>query len=161
MWCQLWCCCALSVDWCVCRARESLRQCLQWVSAQGSTVDAVQLVQLLKQQIEVHSVESQASPCEEAPSLTRLDGLSEDSLPSPERSTAAGGNAMEETPDAGSRKRKGDDLLEDERLLQALPAAWPRTGVKSARRCIMSEPKLGVGVLFDVPGRPDEGNVLF
>ena len=94
-------------------------------------VDAGQLAQLLKQQIEVHSLESQqadgvATVCEEVasrlPSSPSDDNLA--GLLSPERSIAAGCNAMEETPDPGSRKRKGDDLLllEDERLLQALPA---------------------------------------
>ena len=141
--------------WCT-RARESLRQCLQWVTAQGPVVDAGQLAQLLKQQIEVHSVESQraagSAVCDEVEGVTGVEVASR--LPtssldearagaSPERSAQAG-FAMEETPDADSRKRKIDDmlLLEDERLLQALPAVWP--GRKSVRRSMsMSlEPKI-------------------
>ena len=141
------------------RARESLRQCLQWVTQQGPIVDAGQLAQLLKGQIEVHSIATQAGcgPSEDTPSrlvdheLVAAEGVAEDSslqgLLSPERSTVAGGTAMEETPEAGARKRRaGDDafLLEDERLLQALPAVWP--GRKMARRSVtMSmEPKLPI-----------------
>lgn len=140
-------------------ARESLRQCLQWVTQQGPIVDAGQLAQLLKGQIEVHSIATQAGcgPSEDTPSrlvdheLVAAEGVAEDSslqgLLSPERSTVAGGTAMEETPEAGARKRRaGDDafLLEDERLLQALPAVWP--GRKMARRSVtMSmEPKLPI-----------------
>ena len=139
------------------RARESLRQCLQWVTEQGPTVDAGQLAQLLKGQIEIHSAGSmRAEPCsgscEEASgrlveSETGVpEGVGDDCLNgllSPEKSTVAGGTAMEDTPDAGARKRRaGEDafMLEDERLLQALPAVWP--GRKMARRSMSIEPKL-------------------
>ena len=127
-------------------------------------MDTGQLAQLLKQQIEVHSAKAESSEAgstvlEEAPA--RFESfLPEDNwagLLSMERSTASGGNAMEETPDAGARKRKGDDLFlsEDERLLQALPAVWPR---KTMRRLnsMYSEGGGGGG-----PGdRNDEGILL-
>lgn len=140
------------------RARESLRQCLQWVTAQGPCVDAGQLAQLLKQQIEVHSVESQRAAGGaggdeadggaggEVPSRLAPTSLDDNlaGASSPERSGQTGGFAMEETPDADSRKRKLDDmlLLEDERLLQALPAVWPTR--KSVRRSasMSLEPKI-------------------
>jgi len=122
-----------------CRARESLRQCLQWVTEQGPYVDAGQLGQLLKQQIDVHSAgaseRGETVINEEASGRLSSEDDSLAALLSPDRGTeraASAGNAMEETPDMGSRKRKGDDIfLEDERLLQALPAAWPR---KTSRR---------------------------
>jgi len=112
---------------------------LQWVTEQGPYVDAGQLGQLLKQQIDVHSAgaseRGEAVINEEASSRLSSEDDSLSALLSPDRGTeraASAGNAMEETPDVGSRKRKGDDIfLEDERLLQALPAAWPR---KTARR---------------------------
>ncbi len=122
-------------------------------------MDAGQLAQLLKQQIEVHTVESQHAaggaggdeadggaggevPSRLPPTPSLDDNLAGAS--SPERSAQTGGFAMEETPDADSRKRKIDDmlLLEDERLLQALPAVWPTR--KSVRRStsMSLEPKI-------------------
>lgn len=119
-------------------------------------MDAGQLAQLLKGQIDVHSAGSlRAEPCSGAceDAASRLvesetgaaEGVGDDCLHgllSPEKAAAAGAQctAMEETPDAGSRKRRvGEDafMLEDERLLQALPAVWP--GRKMARRSMSME----------------------
>lgn len=120
-------------------------------------MDAGQLAQLLKQQIEVHSVESQhaesvAAACEEAASRIASSCSDENTeenltgLLSPERTTCSGGNAMDETtPEAGSRKRKNDNdlfLLEDERLLQALPAVWPGRKMARLRGVGRDEPRL-------------------
>mmetsp|Transcript_8334 Transcript_8334/g.18937 ORF Transcript_8334/g.18937 Transcript_8334/m.18937 type:complete len:187 (-) Transcript_8334:100-660(-) len=112
-------------------ARDSLRECLEWVMRQGPYIDSSQMTHLLKQQIALYS--SKVFDAEQVNnSLLSDHGPDFDEANEGPRETTILRRTVDDLPSDFQRKRRMDDDLEfDETLSQQLPQLWPR---KLARR---------------------------
>eukprot|EP00286_Rhodomonas_abbreviata_P026888 CAMPEP_0181296370 /NCGR_PEP_ID=MMETSP1101-20121128/4666_1 /TAXON_ID=46948 /ORGANISM="Rhodomonas abbreviata, Strain Caron Lab Isolate" /LENGTH=237 /DNA_ID=CAMNT_0023401227 /DNA_START=21 /DNA_END=734 /DNA_ORIENTATION=+ len=152
-------------------SRESLKECLEWVSRQGMYVDSNQLAQLLKQQIAMyterigHDAEawneqpeshSGGVPYNGRPFAEEHDSVAShvtycnratDSQPS--HHGFGDDNAVCTEAPPSSRKRRAEEYLfpyrmEDDEVFEQLPHIWP---VKHARRNLEEDdglhPRLG------------------